>query len=474
MPDNKPQSHTFGGGISQTTIHPVALAVVLIAMLLILVLPRKYAIFPLLCAIFFVPLGQSVFALGVHWLAPRIIVLTGLLRVAILKAQSKTELITDWPNPADRAFIGCVLCEAVAFVLLYRQTDALVNQFGFLIDFLCAYVVLRVLIKDEADVYRALKCMAVITVVLGLCMVREQLTVKNIFGLLGGFPLVPEIREGKIRSQASFQHSLTAGTFAATLVPLFLFLWVKGRARLMSLLGLFGCTVMTICSNSSTPLLAYVAGVFAICFWPFRRKMRAVRWGMVVSLLLLQLCMKAPVWMLIARVDLTGGSSGYHRAELVDQFIRHFSDWWLIGTKDAATWGWDLWDQQNQYVDVGETGGLAAFVLFIAMITRACARIGNARKLASRRKEEWGLWLLGSAMFANLVGFFGINYFDQSKVGWFVLLAAISAATAPFLRSPEPKATELEFQPEFLPEVAVEGGVLLTSSSTRVGLQGLL
>jgi len=141
--------------------------------------------------------------------------------------------------------------------------------------------------------------------------------------------------------------------------------------------------------------------------------------------------MKAPVWFVIAHIDLTGGSSGYHRAELIDQFIRHFSDWWLIGTKDAGTWGWDLWDTQNQYVEVGESGGLAAFTLFIAMIFLCYKRIGRARKaLEGRKREEWLLWFLGAALFANLAAFFGVNYFDQSKVNWFLLLAMISAATA--------------------------------------------
>jgi hypothetical protein len=52
--------------------------------------------------------------------------------------------------------------------------------------------------------------------------------------------------------------------------------------------------------------------------------------------------MKAPVWFLIARIDLAGGSSGYHRAMLIDTFLRHFGDWWLLGTKDAFSWGWDM------------------------------------------------------------------------------------------------------------------------------------
>ena len=38
------------------------------------------------------------------------------------------------------------------------------------------------------------------------------------------------------------------------------------------------------------------------------------------------------------------------------------------------------------------------------------------------------MWALGSALFAHVVSFFGISYFDQTIVAWYALLAMISAA----------------------------------------------
>jgi hypothetical protein len=151
---------------------------------------------------------------------------------------------------------------------------------------------------------------------------------------------------------------------------------------------------------------------------------------LVVVLVGLHLIMKAPVWFLIARIDLTGSSSNYQRAELIDQFVSHFSSWWLIGTKEAATWGWDMWDAQNMYVSVGEAGGLAALVFYVLVISRSFARLGNSRKRATSKKQEWLLWFLGAALFANVVAFFGVNYFDQLRVAWFALISMICACTA--------------------------------------------
>ena len=444
MPEGPDQSHYFGGGATQTILNPIVLAAMLIAILLILVLPRKYVIVPVLLMGFLVPLGQSVYAVGVHWLVLRIVILAGLLRVLLIKFTSNKSAFAGGFNTIDKTFLICVVAQAIATPLQYMASQALINQFGILIDFLGGYFLLRALIRDEADAYRTLKCLALLALVLGLCMVREQVALQNVFSQIGLDRSAPEIREGKIRSQAVFQHALTAGTFGATLLPLFFLLWKNGRAKFVATVGVVGSTAMTICSNSSTPLLAYVAGILGVCLWPIRKKMKAVRWAIVTGLVALQLVMKAPVWFLIARIDLTGGSSGYHRAELVDQFITHFRDWWLIGTKDAGTWAYDLWDQQNQYVGVGESGGLLALIFFIAMVSLSCVKVGIARKAVEGHKKEWFFWFLNAAMFANLVAFFGVNYFDQVKLVWFALLAIISATTVSVMEAQKPQTSPAE------------------------------
>jgi hypothetical protein len=429
-------SHTYGGGLTETAIHPFFLIVLLIVVALIFVLRREQIIVPFLIGIFLIPLTQQIYAVGVHWLVSRIIILATLGRVLIPVRGTKRRLLAGGYNSVDRALIWCIILQAGAFIVLYMNAAALINQFGFLIDFLAAYVVVRAMIQDEADIYRVLRCLAVVIMIVAIGMIREQTALQNVFGMLAGTAAVPSIREGKIRSQGVFQHALTAGTFGATLVPLYIMLWKNGRSKVLALAGLLGCSVITICSNSSTPLLAWVAGLFGICLWPLRKQMRSLRNVSVIMIIVLQLGMKAPFWFLIARVDLTGGSSGYHRAELVDQFIRHFSDWWLIGTNNAANWGWDLWDQQNQFVNVGETGGVLALLLLIIAIKRIYSRIGTARQSFEGTEKEWQVWFLGAAMFSNLVSFFGVNYFDQVKVLWLLLLATIIAATSSRERTP--------------------------------------
>jgi hypothetical protein len=187
--------------------------------------------------------------------------------------------------------------------------------------------------------------------------------------------------------------------------------------------------VMVITCNSSTPMLGYAAGVLALCLWPIRNWMRPVRWGIVITLVLLHLVMKNPVWHLITRIDISGGSSSWHRYMLVDQCIRHFGDWWLVGVKDTSVWGWDMWDTANQYVGTCDNSGLIPFILFLAILVYGFKYLGRARRAASKEpKRALFLWAVGSALFANVVAFFGISYFDQTIVAWYALLAMISVA----------------------------------------------
>lgn len=442
----EPEHFRFGGGGMETVLHPVVLVAMLVSIILILALPRKYVVIPLLVPTLLLPARNEILVAGVHIYVFRIILLFGWVRLASIKLRSQTSLFTGRLNSVDAAFSLWAVFHALAFILLYLQPTAVVNQFGFLWDAFGCYFLLRFLIQDEEDTNRAIQCFAALAVIVAIGMVNEQLTRQNVFGLLGGVQSVPEIREGRIRSQAVFQHPILAGTFGATLLPLFFWLWKSGKSKAAAILGVLSSAIMAVTSACSTPLMASGAAILAVCFWPLRKRMRAICWGIVIALIALHLVMKAPVWFLVDRIELVGGSSGYHRAMLVDQFVRNIGDWWLLGTNNNQNWGYEMWDTSNAYVQEGETGGLLALIFFIAMISRCFGRIGTARKSIEEgdRGKEWFLWLLGAALFAHTMAFFGITYFDQTQVAWFALLAMVSAATAPMLeakaQSPEPQA----------------------------------
>jgi hypothetical protein len=423
--------HLKFGAAGETIIHPVVLVALLLAIALILFLPRKYVVVPVLLMSFLVPLGQQVMAGGFHLHVIRIVLFASLIRMLVTKRPPQKRAVKDGWDLLDKVFMTWAICRALAFVLLFREGGAVANQAGVLLDSLGGYFTLRFLIQDQEDIERTIKVLGFITVVLAAGMLNEHFRHLNVWGYLGGARLIPEMREGSLRAQGPFAHPLLAGSFGATMLSLFAWLWIGGKSKAMAAVFIVSSGIVAVMAASSTPILAFAAGIFGICMWPLRRQLKIFRWSIVAALVGLQVMMKAPVWFIIAHVDLVGGSSGYHRARLIDQFIRNFFDWWLVGTNDNGSWGWDMWDTSNQFVQEGESGGLVAFVLFLALIVICFKKIGNARKTAEGTgTQEWFYWLLGTTLFAHIVAFFGVTYFDQTKMLWFAVLSIIVAATA--------------------------------------------
>jgi hypothetical protein len=206
---------------------------------------------------------------------------------------------------------------------------------------------------------------------------------------------------------------------------------------------------------SSTPVGGVLAGVVAACLFPLRRRMAWVRWFAVLTIIGLHLVMKAPVWHLISRVSFAQGSTGWYRYKLIDDFIRHFDEWWLIGTSSRATWfGEGYWQITNQYVAEGVNGGLLTLTLFFILIAFAFYGVGRIWRRAARRrfrllpldrqaphqprprparpKSSAPLamaWALGVSLFVHCVMFTGVTYFGQSILVWYLTLAFIGSLT---------------------------------------------
>jgi hypothetical protein len=362
---------------------------------------------------------------GFHFTALRILILAVLARRL---SYPKCDKYPGGFNAIDRVTILWSISAVIAFYLQFPGASAAIQGAGNLLDTLGGYLAVRSLIFDGETMRRTIKTLAAICVILGVCMLNEQISHINVFGLLGGAGGVT-VRNGKIRSGATL-GCLYAGAFSGVLIPLFLWLWNEKNSRIVAIAGLFGATAMVITSNSSTSQLALIGSVMGLCFWPLRKKMRQIRWGLVCALVGLHLYMKAPVWALIARIDFTGSSSGDQRYFLVDMTIRHFSSWWLIGTPDYVNWGWDSWDLCNQFVAVALTGGLLSLIFYIAIFSEGFGAIGNARKrISGNRRQEWKLWCFGSTLFATVVAHFGINYMAQLIMGFLPLVACISVVS---------------------------------------------
>jgi O-antigen ligase len=170
-------------------------------------------------------------------------------------------------------------------------------------------------------------------------------------------------------------------------------------------------------------------------FWYLRDKMKFVRWGLGLSIIILHIMMEAPVWFIFDRISNIFGGSGWHRAFLIDQAISHFKDWWFIGVKYTAHWfpyglmlDPDQTDITNTYVKMGVNGGLITLILFVLIIVQCFKALGIAEKKENHHsiEKQFFIWAIGISLFSHVISFLSITYFDQNIIYWYLLLAIIS------------------------------------------------
>jgi len=179
---------------------------------------------------------------------------------------------------------------------------------------------------------------------------------------------------------------------------------------------------------SSTPVMALASGIVGGIMFVMRRYMRMVRWGIALTLIALHLVMQAPVWHLISRVSAVDGSTGWYRYYLIDQAIKHFSEWAVIGTRSTAHWFWGAQDVTNQYILEGVRGGFLTLCVFVALIAFSFKEAGYLWRAVSRDKEKRAMaWGLGVSLFVHCVIGIGGAYMG---IGLLVLCFTFAAITS--------------------------------------------
>lgn len=410
-----------------TFISPLGLAFTVFMGVLMLALPRRYALAPVIILSCYMTMGERVMIGPFNFTMIRILLLLGWLRLVTRREIHGLKL-----NSIDKAVVLWVVSSLIMHTLLWQSSQEFINRLGVLYDTVGLYFMFRYLLRGLDDILQVLGMLAVFLAPLAAFMVLEKMTGRNAFYLFGGVPEFTEIRDGVLRCQGPFGHPILAGTFGATSFPLCMGLWWQGRiTKIVAVIGIASCLIIIITSGSSGPVLAGVAALVGMAMWGTRRYMRQIRWGIVLSLIGLHLYMKDPVWFLIARMDVFSASTGWHRAFLIDRAIANFGDWWLVGTKSTAAWSEDLFDVTNAYILEGANGGLVTMILFITIIVLCFSGVGKAiRAFSAERSTQLLWWTAGSALLAHAVTYLSVSYFDQNIVVWFLLLALISTSTA--------------------------------------------
>lgn len=402
---------------SEATIYQSTIAIVIFLALLTILMPRKYFLVPFILAACFVPTDQRIIVMGLDFTVLRILVAAGVLRVFIYGEYRRFKL-----NTVDRLLLLWLICGAVIYSIQWKEAEATINRAGFMFDALGLYWIFRQNIQSWTNLKNTLSLFAVAAIILLPFVLMEWSTGNNPFVFLG--KVITSVREEKFRCQGAFPHSIMLGLFWAVLAPMFLAMAKTEKNKTLYVSAFASSVVIVMASASSTPILVLILAIVSYAAFNWRQYTGVTAMVLMAITAALHFAMKAPVWHLLARINVIGGSTGWHRYNLIDKAISNFNEWMVIGCRSTDHWGWGLEDVTNQYVSEGVRGGVVTLILFVLMIYAVLKTLVNSSLRYRDRNTQLLIWALFSMMIAHCIGFIGVTYFGQIRVLWYMTLAA--------------------------------------------------
>jgi hypothetical protein len=400
-------------------ITSITIIITVILSISILVVPRKYFLWPFIVAACFIPDSGRVMIASLDFTPLRICVLFGVLRLLV-----RGEVIRIHWNKFDKLFFIWLILGAIIYVFRWGDLGALIYKSGVLFDGLGLYWIFRQGISSWQYVELLVKWFATCAIISALFVISERITHVNLFSFLGnvdtGF-----IRD-RYRCYGAFGSSIIMGLFWASLIPWFL-AYIKAKSDIiLNITAVTSSLICVVLSGSSTPFITVGAILFFFALYRYRAYGRQIALGFCFLLFALHVVMKAPVWHLISRVSIFSSSTGWHRYNLIDQAIKHFDEWILFGSDtNLERWGWGLHDLANQYLFEGVFGGGVTLLVFIILLIYAVKITGAFSLHGNNVKYKWLSWGICVSILGHCVSFLAMTYFTQMKMVLYLTFAIV-------------------------------------------------
>lgn len=395
-----------------------------------LLLPKRYAFVPLLFAAFNIGNVEFFGELTIS----RALIIMGVARGVV---QGSKPFSTG--NPIDKLFL---LFSFYAFLSSFFHPDAphnpLNERLGLILNVFGSFLYGRCYLQGENPFQRLALGSLIALIPLAALLTLEATTGSNYYyGHFGARRAVAQFRDG-FRACGPFAHSILAGTSGAVTLALFVPYWKKKRK--FAAAGIIGCLAIVGASHSSGPIAASLFTCGIIFLWKYRQYVSKAKWAVAWAIVLLSLYMNRPFYYVLDSIDFTGGSTGWHRARLIEMAIDHIHEWWLFGTDytrhwmpTGVSWSPDHTDLTNYYIHLGVIGGLPLSLLLIAIIGISLKKLlSNSLALEQNGKPEkaFATWCAIAALGAHASSFISISYFDQMYVLFYLLIASIAGLPA--------------------------------------------
>ena len=142
-----------------SSFNSIGITFIFLMGILIIILPRRLAVLPILMTCCYITLGQVVVIASLHFTAMRIIILFYWIRILL-----RREFLNIKLNNIDKLLILWTVVRLITYVMLWQTTEALINQLGVAYNVIGLYFMFRCLIYDFDDMQQMIKTLAIILI----------------------------------------------------------------------------------------------------------------------------------------------------------------------------------------------------------------------------------------------------------------------------------------------------------------------
>jgi hypothetical protein len=356
-------------------------------------------------------------------------------------------------SAVDLFIVGAALWMTVSFVAYYGLTVGLPRGLGVTLDLLVPYLIARFCIRSQTELRLALLALAPFALLSGLLILVESVShqplvrpwAASVFGALPAYvdgvavgvaEQFEDYRLGLLRVSGPFPHPILAGTFLASLLPLFYF----SSLRKWPLYFGFAAGALSFFTVSSAAILAIILFILFASYEKLNRMVALASWKLLiaaVSITALFVQLASGGGLLAVLIPLTfSPQTGYYR-RLIWQYgsnsvVQHpligigYTDYerlpWMNTSIDAH---WlSLAVRHGLPVPILMLGGI---ILLLSMLSRAAGRTTGAERSCY-------VGLAFTLAIITIVGF-TVGFFGSLSI-WLAIVLGMATSIGVSSRSP--------------------------------------
>lgn len=418
-----------------TPDQPISLAIAIIGVVLVLALPRRFALVPLALAMCLYPSIMLLPPTQLSLTPQRLMGGVLLLRCVVspgIRGTFRWKLV-------DTAALVYYLLLVISQVLSTTLGPALNNRAGFFLDAMVPFWCARLLITERAALYALIKGFLWAALPLAVLGFYEMQVTYNPWDYLRPYGMFPTPRQsdgwrlfmGELhaRARGPFLQYIMFGWFFALLIALGTNLWFQKRRALPWAIPWLVLPLGVISSIASGPMTLAIFAAALTALFPLRQYWKAGLWtGVILGVAAMSYSNRSPME-LMASFGMDPLSSWY-RVGLV-RFTLNFggmSGHWFVGYGTVPPVYEAYHDLCIHWVWLLVMHGLLGVVGFYGFVGAVGWQLWRAKEKAASLEDQWLLWTMMATLAGSLGAMLVVALFSETYFIFHMLLGVMASA----------------------------------------------